>query len=136
LDLGQVETAEVPNTISVDNYLSFLMVHYAAPNSQRLMSYDCRNSPGLLNQKFWIDSTFWHKSIFWRNFIMTSLENLNTKVISNELNFLLVALTVSSNAWFDSYWVLKTGQGAELVWTDWTYGWISQVSGHKKRESW
>jgi hypothetical protein len=44
---------------------------------------------------------------------MTSPEALNTKVIINELIFLLITHTVYSDAWFDSYGLLKTGQNAE-----------------------
>jgi hypothetical protein len=52
---------------------------------------------------------------------MTSLETLNTKVSVNRLGFPLVTHTVLSNERFDSYGVLKSGQGDELVWTDWTH---------------
>jgi hypothetical protein len=38
---------------------------------------------------------------------------LNTKVVANELSFLLVTHTTNSDAWFDSYGILKSGQGAE-----------------------
>jgi hypothetical protein len=65
---------------------------------------------------------------------MTSPETSNTKVVTNGFRFLLVTHMVSSDAWFDSYGFLKSGQGAELIWTDQTHGWISQVSGHKKQE--
>jgi hypothetical protein len=44
---------------------------------------------------------------------MNSPEALNTKVTINKLSFLLVTHTVYSNAWFDSYGLLKTGQNAE-----------------------
>jgi hypothetical protein len=84
------------------------------------VSYDCWNSTGLLNQEFWTDSTFQHKSGFWRNFAMTSAETLNTKVAINELRFPLVTHTVLSDEWVDSYGILNSGQGAELVWIDWT----------------
>jgi hypothetical protein len=46
---------------------------------------------------------------------MTSLETLYTKVVFNELRFLLVTHMVYSNARFDSYGLLKTGQGAEHI---------------------
>jgi hypothetical protein len=52
---------------------------------------------------------------------MTSPETLNTKFAINELSFLLVTHTVNSDARFDSYGVLNIGQGAELIWIDWTY---------------
>jgi hypothetical protein len=58
---------------------------------------------------------------------MTSPETSNIKVVANKLSFLMDTHMVSSDARFDSYGFLKTGQGAELIWTDWTHGWISQV---------
>jgi hypothetical protein len=44
---------------------------------------------------------------------MTSPETLNTKVTVNELSFLLVTHTAFSDAPFDSYGILISGQGAE-----------------------
>jgi hypothetical protein len=44
---------------------------------------------------------------------MTSPEALNTKLSANELSILLVTHMVDSDAWFGSYWILKSGQGAE-----------------------
>jgi hypothetical protein len=44
---------------------------------------------------------------------MTSLETLNAKVVDNKLNFPLVTHTVYSDARFESYVILKSGQGAE-----------------------
>jgi hypothetical protein len=44
---------------------------------------------------------------------MTSPESLNTKVSVNELSFLLVTHTVYSDARFDTYGILNSGQGAE-----------------------
>jgi hypothetical protein len=44
---------------------------------------------------------------------MTLSETLNTKVIVNELIFLLVTHTTYSDARFDSYGILNSGQGAE-----------------------
>jgi hypothetical protein len=44
---------------------------------------------------------------------MTSPETLNSKVAVNELNFPLVTHTVYSDAQFDIYGILKSGQGAE-----------------------
>jgi hypothetical protein len=38
---------------------------------------------------------------------MTSPETLNTKVVANELSFQLVTHTTYSDAWFDSYGILK-----------------------------
>jgi hypothetical protein len=46
---------------------------------------------------------------------MTSPETLNTKVTVNKLRFSLVNHTAHYDARFDSYGVLKSGQGAELV---------------------
>jgi hypothetical protein len=44
---------------------------------------------------------------------MTSPETLNTKVVVNELSFPLVTHTTYSDARFDSYRILNSGQGAE-----------------------
>jgi hypothetical protein len=44
---------------------------------------------------------------------MTSPETLNTKVVIDELSFLLVTHMTYSDARFDSYGILKLGQGAE-----------------------
>jgi hypothetical protein len=44
---------------------------------------------------------------------MTSPETSNTKVSVNKLSFLLVTHTTYSDARFDSYRILKSGQGAE-----------------------
>jgi hypothetical protein len=44
---------------------------------------------------------------------MTSAKTLNTKISVNELIFLLVTHTVYSDARFDSYGILNSGQGAE-----------------------
>jgi hypothetical protein len=40
---------------------------------------------------------------------------LNMKNVINELSFLLVTNMVNSNARFDSYRILKLGQGAEQI---------------------
>jgi hypothetical protein len=44
---------------------------------------------------------------------MTSPETLNTKVVVDKLRFLLVSHTTYSDARFDSYGIVKSGQGAE-----------------------
>jgi hypothetical protein len=44
---------------------------------------------------------------------MTSPETSNTKVSVNKLSFLLVTHTTYSDARFDSYRILKSGQGVE-----------------------
>jgi hypothetical protein len=44
---------------------------------------------------------------------MTSPESLNTKVVVDEHSSPLVTHTTYSDAWFDSYGILKSGQGAE-----------------------
>jgi hypothetical protein len=44
---------------------------------------------------------------------MTFPETLNTKVSVNELSFPLITHMVYSDARFDSYVILKSGQGAE-----------------------
>jgi hypothetical protein len=46
---------------------------------------------------------------------MTSPETLNTKFSINELSFPLVTHTAYSDARFDSYEILKSGQGAEHI---------------------
>jgi hypothetical protein len=66
---------------------------------------------------------------------MTSPETSNTKVVTNGFRFLLVTHMVSSDAWFDSYGFLKSGQGAELIWTDQTHGWIFRFQGIKSKNS-
>jgi hypothetical protein len=83
----------------------------------------------LLNREFWTDRTLRHKSGSRRNFSMITPETLNTEVVANELRFPLVTRTVSSDARFDSYELLKSDHGAEWFWTDWTYEWISQAWG-------
>jgi hypothetical protein len=120
LGLGLTETPEAPNTITVVNSLIFLMVHNMAPNGHQFMSYDCRTLDLSAESKIWADGTFWHKSGIWLNFAMTTLETLNMKLAANKLNFLLVTHMTYSDARFDSYGILKSGQGAELIWTEWT----------------
>jgi hypothetical protein len=44
---------------------------------------------------------------------MTSPETLNTKFVVDELSSPLVTHTTHSDARFDSYGILKSGQGAE-----------------------
>jgi hypothetical protein len=44
---------------------------------------------------------------------MTFPETLNTKVAANELSFPLVTHTAYSDAWFDTYGILKLGRGAK-----------------------
>jgi hypothetical protein len=46
---------------------------------------------------------------------MTFPEILNTKVVVNELSFLLVTHTTYFDARFDSYGILKSGRGAEKL---------------------
>jgi hypothetical protein len=52
LGLRLTESPEVLNTITVDNSLSFLMVHNVAPNSQRFASYGCQNLDRFAESKF------------------------------------------------------------------------------------
>jgi hypothetical protein len=63
--------------------------------------------------EIWANYTFWHKSGIWRNFVMISSETLKTKLAVNELSFPLVTHMTYSDAQFDSYEVLKSGQSAE-----------------------
>jgi hypothetical protein len=44
---------------------------------------------------------------------MTTLETLNMKLAAKELSFPLVTHMAYSNVWFDSYEILKSGQGTE-----------------------
>jgi hypothetical protein len=76
LGLGLTETLDVPNTIMVENPLSFPMVHNTAVGS----------STGLVETEIWADHTFQHKSGFSQNFAMTSPETLNMKLDVNELS--------------------------------------------------
>jgi hypothetical protein len=46
---------------------------------------------------------------------MTFPESLNTKVAINEVSFLLVTHMAYSDAWFDTYGILKSGRGAENI---------------------
>jgi hypothetical protein len=111
--LGLAETTEVSNTNIVGNSLSFLMVHKSAPNGRRYTSYGCRKIDRFAESEV-LDRL--HLSAQVRiliTFAITSPETLNTKVSINELTFLLVTHTVHSNARFDSYGVLKSGQGDE-----------------------
>jgi hypothetical protein len=45
---------------------------------------------------------------------MTNQETLKTKIAVNEVSFPLVTHMVYSDGQFDSYEILKSGQGAEL----------------------
>jgi hypothetical protein len=89
------------------------MVHFITPNGQRITSYDCRKLDQFAESEFWADWTFWSKSGFWQNFAMTFPETLNTKVVYNELSFLLVTHMTYSDARFGSCGILKSGRGAE-----------------------
>jgi hypothetical protein len=84
-----------------------------APNGQRFTSYDCRKLNRFAKSDFWADWIFWSKSGFWQNFAMTFPETLNIKVAISELSFPLVTHMAYSDAWFDSYGILKSGRGAE-----------------------
>jgi hypothetical protein len=52
---------------------------------------------------------------------------LNTKVAVNELSFSLVTHTVYSDAWFDRYEVLNSGQGAENFLDRLVNDWVLKV---------
>jgi hypothetical protein len=43
------------------------------------------------------------------------------KLAVNELNFPLFTRMTYYNARFDSYEILKSGQGEKTLWIDWTY---------------
>jgi hypothetical protein len=113
LGLGLTKTPEVPNTVTVGNSVIFPMVHNTVPNSLRFMSYDCQKLNRSAESEIWADCTFRHKSGIWQNFAMTSLEILNTKISVHKLSFLLVTLTVYSDARFESYGIWKSRQGAK-----------------------
>jgi hypothetical protein len=51
LGLRLTETPEAPDTIMVDNSLSFLMAHHMSPIGWRFMSYDCRKLDRSAEQK-------------------------------------------------------------------------------------
>jgi hypothetical protein len=78
-------------------------------------------STGLAESEIWADYTFHHKSGIWQNFSISPPRTLNMEFATNELSFLLVTHTVDSDARFDSYGILKSRQGAELIWTGWTH---------------
>jgi hypothetical protein len=48
--LEKTYTPELLNTISLGNYLRFLMVHSTTPNGQRITSYGYQRIFGLLNR--------------------------------------------------------------------------------------
>jgi hypothetical protein len=72
------------------------------------MSYDCQKLDRFAESELWADWTFRSKSGFWQNFIMTFLENLNTKVADIELILPLVTHMDFSDAQFGSYEILKS----------------------------
>jgi hypothetical protein len=72
------------------------------------MSYDCQKLDRFAESELWADWTFRSKSGFWQNFIMTFLENLNTKVSDIELILPLVTHMDFSDAQFGSYEILKS----------------------------
>jgi hypothetical protein len=113
LGLGLTETLEVPNTIMVGNSLSFTTVHNMARIGWRFMSYDYRKLDRSTETEIWADYTSRHKSGVWQKKSMTSLETLYTKNGINKLSFPLVTHTSYSDARFDSYGVLKSGQSSE-----------------------
>jgi hypothetical protein len=79
------------------------------------------NSTGLTESEIWADCTLRHKSGIWQNFVMATPEILNMKFAINKLSFPLVTHVAYSDARFDSYGILKSGQGAELIWREWTF---------------
>jgi hypothetical protein len=58
---------------------------------------------------------------------MTTLENVNTKFFINELSFSLITHTIHSDTRFDSYGLLKSGQGAEYFVDRWVMQMNDQV---------
>jgi hypothetical protein len=77
------------------------------------MSYNCWKLDRSAESKIWADYNFRYKSGIWQNFALTSPETLNMKHSANKLRFPLVTHTVNSDARFDSYGILKSGQGAQ-----------------------
>jgi hypothetical protein len=78
------------------------------------MSYVCRKLDRFAESGFLGRLYLSAQVRFFMNF-HHDLSTLNTKCSVNELIFPLVTHMVNSDAWFDSYWVLKTGQGAEQI---------------------
>jgi hypothetical protein len=89
------------------------MVHNTASNGQWFTSYNCQKRNWFAETEIWEDHTFRHKSGIWQNFTMTTPETLNTEIAINELSFQVVTHTAYSATRFDSYRILKLGQGAE-----------------------
>jgi hypothetical protein len=79
------------------------------------MSYDCRKLDLSVETKIWADYTFWYKSGFWQTFAMTFPDTLHIKNSLNEHTFPLVTHTAYSDARFDSYAFLKSGQGDKQI---------------------
>jgi hypothetical protein len=77
------------------------------------MSYDYQKLDQSAESEIWADCTFRHKSGIWQNFAMTSPETRNTEFVINEFRFPLVTHIAYSDAQFDSYGILKSGQDAE-----------------------
>jgi hypothetical protein len=86
-----------------------------APNGRLFGSYNCWKLDWSAESEIWADYTFRHKSGIWQILAMTSPEILNMKFPVNELSFPLVTHMVDSDARFDSYGNLKSGQGAGQI---------------------
>jgi hypothetical protein len=67
---------------------------------------------------------------------MTTPETLNMKFSINELSFPMVTHTTHSDARFDSYGILKSGQGAEHCLDRLDIQLNDQVLRNKMRETW
>jgi hypothetical protein len=67
---------------------------------------------------------------------MTSPETLNTEFVINELSFPLVTHTAYFDARFDSYRILKSGQGAKNFLDRLIIHANDQVLRHKMRQTW
>jgi hypothetical protein len=66
---------------------------------------------------------------------MTTPETLNTKIVVNKLSFLLVTHMAYSDARFDSYRILKSGQGAENFLNRSVMQMMIRYLGHKMSEN-
>jgi hypothetical protein len=89
------------------------MVHFTTSNGQRFPSYGYRNSIGLLNRVKSGQIVPFSISPDLGKFRHDLYRNLNMKIAVNELSFSLVTHTNYSDARFDSYGILKSGQGAK-----------------------
>jgi hypothetical protein len=107
--LGKSETPGYLNTNPIDNFLSFLLVHYSTPNGEQFTELRLSEISRITaSGEIWADYTFWHKSGSWQNFGMTSPETLYTKNAVNEHSFVPVTHMAYFDTRFGRYGFLKT----------------------------